>query len=149
MRSINSYLSNLCLFKDLRTCNSIITYKIEISKCTYFNCNGAKSFITEFFYFSCRNFWNIQIRIPSKIVREDNFYRYISHWLYQSFYARKMRALYWNHFWYQIGNRHLWQLKKSKSWGPFWSYQLNSTANPAHLPQNWAKWAELAVLFSW
>ena len=32
-------------------------------------------------------------------------------------------------------NRHLWQFKKSKSWGPFWSYQLNSTANPAHLPQ--------------
>ena len=25
--------------------------------------------------------------------------------------------------------------KKSKSWGPFWSYKLNSTANPAHLPQ--------------
>ena len=25
-------------------------------------------------------------------------------------------------------------------------YQLNSTANPAHLLQNWAK---LAVLFSW
>ena len=23
--------------------------------------------------------------------------------------------------------------KKSKSWGPFWSYQLNSTANSAHL----------------
>ena len=42
--------------------------------------------------------------------------------------------------------------KKSKSWGPFWSYQLNSTANPAHLPQNWAKLAKLAklaVLFSW
>ena len=33
--------------------------------------------------------------------------------------------------------RHPWQLKKSKSWEPFWSYQLNSTANPAHLPQNW------------
>ena len=32
--------------------------------------------------------------------------------------------------------------------GPFWSYQLNSTANLAHLPRNWAKWAELAVLFS-
>ena len=30
---------------------------------------------------------------------------------------------------------HPWQLKKSKSWGPFWSYQLNSTANPAHLPR--------------
>ena len=39
--------------------------------------------------------------------------------------------------------------KKSKSWGPFWSYQLNSTANSAHLPRKWAKWAELAVLFSW
>ena len=41
---------------------------------------------------------------------------------------------------------HPWQLKKLKSWGPFLSYQLNSNANPAHLPQNWAK---LAVLFSW
>ena len=39
---------------------------------------------------------------------------------------------------------HLGQLKKLKSWEPFGSYQLNSTANPAHLPQNWAK---LAVLF--
>ena len=29
------------------------------------------------------------------------------------------------------------------------SYQLNSTANPAHLPQKWAKGAELALLFSW
>ena len=28
---------------------------------------------------------------------------------------------------------HPWQLKKSKYWGPFWSYQLNSTANSAHL----------------
>ena len=42
---------------------------------------------------------------------------------------------------------HPWQLKKSKSWMPFWSYQLNSTANPAHLPQNWAKLAKSAVLF--
>ena len=30
---------------------------------------------------------------------------------------------------------HPWQLKKSKSWGPFWSYQLNSTANQANLAQ--------------
>ena len=29
------------------------------------------------------------------------------------------------------------------------SHRLNSSANPAHLPQIWAKWAELAVLFSW
>ena len=31
----------------------------------------------------------------------------------------------------------------------FWSYQLNSTANTAHLPQNWAKLAKSAMLFSW
>jgi hypothetical protein len=49
----------------------------------------------------------------------------------------------------QMNNWHPWQLKQSKSWGPFWSYHLNNTANSAHLPQKWAKWAELAVLFSW
>ena len=27
----------------------------------------------------------------------------------------------------------------------FWSYQLNSTVNLAHLPQNWAKLAKSAV----
>ena len=36
---------------------------------------------------------------------------------------------------YKINIRHPLQLKKSKSWEPFRSYQLNSTANPAHLPQ--------------
>ena len=35
----------------------------------------------------------------------------------------------------KINIRHPWQLKKWKPWEPFWSYQLNSTANPAHLPQ--------------
>ena len=39
--------------------------------------------------------------------------------------------------------------KKSKFWRPFWSYQLNSTANSANLAQFWGKWAGLAVLFSW
>ena len=43
-----------------------------------------------------------------------------------------------------MNNRQPWQLKKSKSWGPFWSYQLDSSANPAHLPQKWAKWAKWA-----
>ena len=49
----------------------------------------------------------------------------------------------------QMNFRHPWQLKKLTSWRPFWSHQLNSTANPAHLPQKWDKWAELAVQFSW
>ena len=35
-----------------------------------------------------------------------------------------------------------------KSWGPFWSYQLDNTANPAHLQKKRAKWAKLAGLFS-
>ena len=39
--------------------------------------------------------------------------------------------------------------KKNQIWGPFWSYQLNSTANSASSPRKWAKWIELAVLFSW
>ena len=40
----------------------------------------------------------------------------------------------------QFGTHGNW--KKSKSWGPFWSYQLITSANPAHLPQKWAKWAD-------
>jgi hypothetical protein len=36
---------------------------------------------------------------------------------------------------------HPWQLKKSKSWGPFWRYHLNSSANPAHLAHFRGKWA--------
>ena len=35
--------------------------------------------------------------------------------------------------------RHPWQLKKSKSWEPFSSYQLNSTADLANLAQFWGK----------
>jgi hypothetical protein len=35
--------------------------------------------------------------------------------------------------------------KKPKSWGSFWSYQLNSTANSAHFARFLGKWAELAV----
>ena len=46
-----------------------------------------------------------------------------------------------------IGTHPNW--KKSNSWGLFWSYQLKSTANSAHLLRKWAKWAGLAVLFSW
>jgi hypothetical protein len=45
--------------------------------------------------------------------------------------------------------RHPWQLKKSKLVGSFWSYQLNSTGNSVYSPQKWAKYAELAVVFSW
>ena len=49
----------------------------------------------------------------------------------------------WAHKQQQISHkmnyRHPWQLKKSKFWDPFWSYQLNSTANPIYLKigPNW------------
>ena len=52
-------------------------------------------------------------------------------------------------FSYKMYNRHPTQLKKSKSWEPFWSYQLNITADLANLAQSWDKWAGLAVLISW
>ena len=38
-------------------------------------------------------------------------------------------------FSHKMNNRHPLQLKKSKSWEPFWSYQLNSTADLANLAQ--------------
>ena len=49
---------------------------------------------------------------------------------------------------HKINIWHSEQSKKITSWGPFWSYQLNRTANLAHLPRNQAEWAELAVFFS-
>ena len=67
-------------------------------------------------------------------------------WLRLNYYTSKMRGHRQQWISHQMNNRRPWQLKKLKSWGPFWSYQLNSTANPAHLPQNWAK---LTVLCSW
>ena len=37
-------------------------------------------------------------------------------------------------------------IEKIKILGPFWSYQLNSTADLANLAQFWGKWAGLALL---
>ena len=36
-----------------------------------------------------------------------------------------------------------------KNQNPGGHFGATHSANPAHLPQKWAKWAELAVLFSW
>ena len=69
-------------------------------------------------------------------------------WLGLSYYAWKMRALNGQWISAKMKDWPHWQLRKSKFWGPFLSYQLNSTANPAHLPHNWAKLAKLALLFS-
>ena len=43
----------------------------------------------------------------------------------------------------------LWQYFRFRSSKLITSHQLDSTVNPAHLPQKWAIWAKLAVLFSW
>jgi hypothetical protein len=40
-------------------------------------------------------------------------------------------------------------IEKIKSWGQFRSYQLNNTANLAHLAHFLGKWTGLAVLSSW
>ena len=57
--------------------------------------------------------------------------------------TEKYNQKVWQHKWisYQINIRHLRQLRKLKPWELFWSYMLSSTANPAHSPQNWAKFA--------
>ena len=55
-------------------------------------------------------------------------------------YPKKCEGISSNTFYIRYLNiRHPGQLTKWKSWEPFWSYQLNSTANPAHLPHIWAK----------
>jgi hypothetical protein len=40
-------------------------------------------------------------------------------------------------------------IEKYKIPWAFLSYQLETVANSAYLPQKWAKWVQLAVLFSW
>ena len=40
-------------------------------------------------------------------------------------------------------------IEKMKILGAVLELPANSTANPAHSPQNWAKLAKSAVLFSW
>ena len=114
--------SNLRFSNNSRLCFEF-SRKIRVTRTTFEN----------LFYFS----WS-----------KASIFLVFSHWLYQSYYSRKMRAQYWNHFRYQMRNWHLWKSKKSKSWGPFWSYQLNSTANPAHLPRKLTKWAIMAVLLA-
>ena len=69
-------------------------------------------------------------------------------WLWLNYCIPKMWGHRWRWISHKMNIRYPGQLKKWKSWGPFWSYQLNSTANPAHLPQEWAKWTKLAVLFT-
>ena len=66
-----------------------------------------------------------------------------------SYYVNFLGGLGSNEFHIKWRFRHPWKLKKFKSWGPFRSYQLNSTANLAHFAQFLGKWAKLSVLLSW
>ena len=101
-----------------------------------------------FWFFFC--FLRLPIRMYCTCWKLHNkfvykVYQFLTLWLRLNYYAPKMRGHRKQWISNKMNIRHPGQLKW-KSWGPFWSYQLNSTANPAHLPQNWAK---LAVLFSW
>ena len=132
---------------------------------SHFICKGQKNSEKIVYFLMIRRLDNLQLIFSDQYkktiilsIEVRNFKKYkswdpqspaLSHWLYRSFYASKMRARYWNHFWAKKKVWHPWQLKKLKSWGPFWSYHLNSTANSAHLSQKQAKWPKLAVLFGW
>ena len=48
------------------------------------------------------------------------------------------------HIKWRFGTHGSW--KKSKSWGQFWSYQLNSTANSARFARFLGKWAKLVLI---
>ena len=48
---------------------------------------------------------------------------------------------------HKINIGHTGQLKKLKSWEPFWSYQLNSTANLANFEVNGLDWLVAPRIF--
>ena len=81
--------------------------------------------------------------------KEIELYVYSTHCLGISYYVQKLggggHRSRWNSA--QMNNWHPCQLKKSRCWGPLWSYLLNSTANSTHLPRKWVKGAELVVQF--
>ena len=58
-----------------------------------------------------------------------------AHYLDRQKYVRKIGAHRPQCFSHKMNDRHPLQLKKLKSWEPFWSYQLNSTADLANLAQ--------------
>ena len=76
------------------------------------------------------------------------FERQLLHYLRIDYYVQKIGGLR-SQF---SSNEYLAPIAIEKNQNPgghFWRYLLNSTANPAHLPQIWTKWAELAVQFNW
>ena len=66
-----------------------------------------------------------------------------------SYYVNFLGGLASNEFHIKLKVCYPRQLKKSKSWGPFWSYQLNSSVYSAHFAGFLGNWAKLAVLFCW
>jgi hypothetical protein len=70
-------------------------------------------------------------------------------WLRVNYYTQKIGGHRKQWISHKMNILHPGQLKKLKSWGLFWSYQLNSTANLANLANLSGKWAKLTVLSSW
>ena len=86
---------------------------------------------------------------------KEGFYQwYVLHYLYsrkdatpsipEIIWVKNVRAILVCGFLMKSLKKHILKIWK-KSWVPFGSYLLNSTANPAHFHSNWA---ELSVLFS-
>ena len=81
------------------------------------------------FILSCTLFWDIILGRKFVMVVHDSY-----EWINMLEKCRHLDLIVFHLIW--VCNRHISQFKKSKSWGPFWSYQLNSTANPTNLPEN-------------
>ena len=73
---------------------------------------------------------------------QDNVLK--SHWLKLKQYTQKMWGHKYQWISHKINIQQPGQLKKWKSWEPFWSYQVNTTANSAHLLQNWAQIGQIS-----
>ena len=78
------------------------------------------------YYYGCNNF---SLRFSKRTLPRDESLCQLFEGHRQQWISHRMNI------WHQG------QLKKLKSWGSFWSYQLNSTANLAHLQRNGGKWA--------
>ena len=120
-----------------------------ISKIIYFNLtwkseknNVSYSSVLQF---SSKNL--LQLGVRSLWTQSSPGGHYSPPYLGRNYYGHKMWALRWAWKIAQINNRHQCQLKFSKFWEPFWSYQLNSLAKPADSPHLFGELADSAGLF--
>jgi hypothetical protein len=87
-------------------------------------------------------------RLP-EFLTQKFIYQIKSLWLRLNYYTLKIGGHRKQWISHKVNMWHPGQLKQNKSWGPFWSFQLNSKANLANVAHYVGKWVGLTVLSSW